>query len=306
MDEAAGRKLESGSKLESEAAPAARPGLPRSSPPAAGGAPSGREMMVVAGAREIRDGEIVFVGMRLPIIAFHLAKLTHAPRAVALYENGVIREHPAAAPLRTMADPPNLRQASMCSDLQAVMSLLQQGRVDLGFLGAGEVDRFGNLNSTLVADDAGGTTRLPGSGGAADIACLARRTVILLTHERRRFRERVHYVTGPGYGDGRGWREREGLGSGGPAAIITDRAVLRFDEDGEAYLASVHPGVRVADVLAATGWPLRVREPVPTTEPPTAREMNLLATVDPAGFWTRGSGHEIREQNHDEDGRDDE
>jgi len=256
--------------------------------PAAVGHAPGREMMVVAGAREIRDGEIVFVGMRLPIVAFHLAKLTHAPRAVALYENGVIREHPAAEPLITMADPPNLRRASMCSDLQAVMSLLQQGRVDLGFLGAGEVDRFGNLNSTLVADGSGGTIRLPGSGGAADIACLARRTVIILRHERRRFRERVHYVTGPGHGDGPGWREREGLGPGGPAAIITDLAELRFDEDGEAYLASVHPGVKVEQVIAATGWPLRVREPVATTEPPTARERNILAEVDPGGFWTRG------------------
>jgi glutaconate CoA-transferase subunit B len=275
MDDAATRKL----------AQSAAPVAPARAEHAA---TAGREMMVVAGAREIQDGEIVFVGMRLPIVAFHLAKLTHAPRAIALYENGVIREHPAAEPLITMADPPNLRRASMCSDLQAVMSLLQQGRVDLGFLGAGEVDRFGNLNSTLVLDDAGGTTRLPGSGGAADIACLARRTVILLRHERRRFRERVHYVTGPGHGEGRGWREREGLAPGGPAAIISDLAILRFDEDGEAYLASVHPGVSVEQVLAATGWPLRVREPVPTTEPPTARERNLLAEVDHGGFWTRG------------------
>lgn len=242
---------------------------------------AGSEIMVVAAAREIADKELVFVGMRLPIIAFHLAKLTHAPRSVALYENGVVRDHPASSPLITMADPPNLRGASMLSDLQAVMSLLQQGRVDLGFLGAGEVDRFGNLNSTAV-----GTARLPGSGGAADIACLARRTVILLRHERRRFPERVHYVTGPGHGDGRGWRERVGLPAGGPSAIITDLAVLRFDGDGEAFLSSVHPGVTVAQVQAATGWSLRIPKEVPETEPPSVRERNLLAEIDPQGFWT--------------------
>ncbi len=258
---------------------------------AAGAAESrqpGGEIMIVAGAREIRDGELVFVGMRLPMIAFNLAKLTHAPRAIALYENGVVREQPAAEPLITMADPPNLRGATMCTDLQGVMSLLQQGRVDLGFLGAGEVDRFGNLNSTVVTGEDGGLRRLPGSGGAADIACLARRTVILLRHELRRFRERVHYMTGPGHGDGAGWRQRNGLPPGGPAAIITDLAILRFDADGEAYLASVHPGATVEQVLAATGWPLRVREPVLTTEPPSARERNLLAEIDPGAFWTGG------------------
>ncbi len=244
------------------------------------------ELMIVAGAREIQDGEIVFVGMRLPMIAFHLAKLTHAPRAIALYENGVVRDHPATTPIVTMADPPNLRGASMCSDLQGVMSLLQQGRVDVGFLGAGEVDRFGNLNSTLVPGE-DGDKRLPGSGGAADIACLARRTVILLPHERRRFPERVHYVTGPGHGDGPGWRERIGLPPGGPSAIITDLAVLRFADDGEAYLASVHPGVSTEQVLAATGWPLRVREPVMVTPAPTVRERNLLTEIDPEQFWTR-------------------
>jgi glutaconate CoA-transferase subunit B len=170
------------------------------------------------------------------------------------------------------------------------MSLLHQGRVDLGFLGAGEVDRFGNLNSTVV-DSGDGPRRLPGSGGAADIACLARRTVILLRHERRRFTERVHYVTGPGHGEGRGWRERVGLLAGGPVAIITDLALLRFDEDGEAYLASVHPGVTIDQVRAATGWALRVPDTVPETEPPTVRERNLLAEIDPEGFWTgRGAG----------------
>src|SRR5690349_2904001 len=200
------------------------------------------ELMVSAAAREIRDGEVVFVGMRLPLIAFVVAKKTHAPHAVGLFENGVIRETPAPELIYTMADPPNLLHATQCLDMLGVMSLLQSGRVDLGFLGAAEVDRFGNLNSTQVSN-VGKTVRLPGSGGACDIACLAHRFVVLLEHSRQRLPERVSYVTSPGNGDGAGWRKRMGLPRGGPSAVITTKAVLRFIDDGEAYVASVHPGL---------------------------------------------------------------
>src|SRR6478609_9283463 len=165
------------------------------------------ELMVAAAAREIKDGEVVFVGMRLPLIAFVVAKRTHAPGAVGLFENGVIRTTPAPELIYTMADPPNLRGATQCLEMLGVMSLLQSGRVHLGFLGAAEVDRFGNLNSTEVRG-ARGMTRLPGSGGACDIASLAHRFVVLLEHTRQRLPERVSYVTSPGNGDGPGWRQR--------------------------------------------------------------------------------------------------
>jgi acyl CoA:acetate/3-ketoacid CoA transferase beta subunit len=132
------------------------------------------ELMVASAAREIRDGEVVFVGMRLPLIAFVVAKKTHAPNAVGLFENGVIRTTPSPELIYTMADPANLMNATQCLDMLGVMSLLQSGRVHLGFLGAAEVDRFGNLNSTEV-HGAKGVTRLPGSGGACDIASLAHR-----------------------------------------------------------------------------------------------------------------------------------
>src|ERR1700693_2742561 len=204
--------------------------------------------MVVSAAREIHDGEVVFVGMRLPMLAFVVAKRTHAPNAVGLFENGVIRAAPASELIYTMADPPNIRGATQCLDMLGVMSLLQSGRVHLGFLGAAEVDRFGNLNSTEVRGPKG-RTRLPGSGGACDIASLAQRFVVLLEHSRERLPERVSYVTSPGNGDGPGWRQRVGLPRGGPAAVITTKAVLRFAEDGEAYLSSTHPGVDVEDVL---------------------------------------------------------
>ncbi|HLX73212.1 MAG TPA: CoA-transferase [Terriglobales bacterium] len=244
------------------------------------------ELMVAAAAREIRDGEVVFVGMRLPLIAFVVAKRTHAPNAVGLFENGVIRSTPARELIYTMADPPNILGATQCLDMLAVMSLLQSGRVNLGFLGAAEVDRFGNLNSTQVKTDKG-MVRLPGSGGACDIASLAHRFVVLLEHDRRRLPERVSYVTSPGNGDGPGWRKKVGLPRGGPSAVITTKAVLRFGEDGEAYLASVHPGVTVEDVLNNTGWELRLDDQVGVTPVPSAAELRAIREYDKEGFWTK-------------------
>jgi glutaconate CoA-transferase, subunit B len=244
-----------------------------------------RELMVASAAREIRDGEVVFVGMRLPLIAFVVAKRTHAPNAVGLFENGVVRSTPAPELIYTMADPPNILRATQCVEMLTVMSLLQSGRVHLGFLGAAEVDRFGNLNSTQVQGP-NGFTRLPGSGGACDISSLAHRFVVLLEHGKRRLPHHVSYVTSPGNGDGPGFRHRVGLPRGGPAAVITDKAILRFDENGEAYLASTHPGVTVDQVLANTGWPLRLSRTLKQTDAPTAAELTAIREYDKAGFWT--------------------
>jgi glutaconate CoA-transferase subunit B len=245
------------------------------------------EIMVAAASREMRDGEFVFVGMRLPLLSFLVAKRTHAPRAVALYENGVLRDTPAAEMLYTMGDGPNLRGATLCGSMLDVMGFLQQGRVQVGFLGAAEVDRFGNLN-TIWGRRGGNEIRLPGSGGACDIACLAQRTVIVMAHERHRFVERVAHVTSPGYGAGNAWRRVRGLpAKSGPSAIITTLGVLRFSEDGEAYLASVHPGVAVEEVLAATGWSLRVDDALMETPAPTEEELAAIRALDSKGFWTR-------------------
>jgi glutaconate CoA-transferase subunit B len=258
------------------------------------------ELMVAAAAREIRDGEVVFVGMRLPLIAFVVAKRTHAPNAIGLFENGVVRSTPAPELIYTMADPANILGATQCLDMLTVMSLLQAGRVDLGFLGAAEVDRFGNLNSTQVGGergraaratagkDAGATktVRLPGSGGACDIASLAKRFVVLMEHSKCRLPERVSYITSPGNGEGAGWRQRVGLPRGGPSAVITTKAVLRFGEDGEAYLASTHPGVTVEDVAVNTGWKMRVTADARQTPKPTAAELAAIREYDKKGFWT--------------------
>src|SRR5437868_5702722 len=237
------------------------------------------ELMVAVAAREIHDGELVFVGMRLPLIAFVVAKRTHAPNAIGLFENGVIRSTPAPELIYTMADPPNLLGATQCLDMMGVMSLLQSGRVDLGFLGAAEVDRFGNLNSTQV-NGPKGIIRLPGSGGACDIASLAQRFVVLLDHKKERLPGRVSFITSPGYGDGPGWRKRVGLPRGGPSAVITSKAVLRFDADGEAYLHSVHPGIEVDDVLSQTGWKLRLGKNVQQTPQPSDAELKAIREYD--------------------------
>jgi glutaconate CoA-transferase, subunit B len=245
------------------------------------------ELMVIAAAREIADGELAFVGMRLPMLAFLVARRTHAPRAVGLFENGIVRETPSPELLYTMGDSPNLRGATACGQMVDVMGLLQQGRVDLGFLGAAEVDRFGNLNTTWGRRHHE-LQRLPGSGGACDIACLAQRTIVLLAHERGRLVERVTHLTSPGYGSGHGWRRSQGLPAGsGPSAIITSRGVLRFGSDGEAYLASVHPGVSVEEVLENTGWTLRIADELIETIPPSEEELAAIRQLDPHHFWTR-------------------
>ena len=242
------------------------------------------ELMVVAAAREIKDREVVFVGMRLPLIAFVVAKKAHAPNAIGLFENGVVRATPSPELIYTMADPPNIKGATQCLDMLSVMSLSQSGRVSPGFLGAAEVDKYGNLNSTQVQGK-NGLVRLPGSGGACDIASLAHRFVALLEHARHRLPERVSYITSPGNGDGAGWRKRVGLPGGGPSAVITSKCVLRFGDDGEAYLATAHPGVTVDDVVANTGWKLKVKDVMPTAEPTTA-ELAAIREYDTKGFWT--------------------
>jgi glutaconate CoA-transferase subunit B len=243
--------------------------------------------MVVAAAREIKDGEVVFVGMRLPLIAFVVAKKTHAPNAVGLFENGVIRTTPSPELIYTMADPPNIKSATQCLDMMGVMALLQSGRVNLGFLGAAEVDKYGNLNSTQV-EGKNGMVRLPGSGGACDIASLAHRFVALLEHSRHRLPERVSYITSSGNGQGPGWRKSVGLPRGGPSAVITTKCVLRFnDQSGQAFVSTLHPGVTAEDVKANTGWTVDIAPDVKTTAEPTPAELQAIKEYDREGFWTK-------------------
>lgn len=242
--------------------------------------------MVAAAAREIRDGDKVFVGMRLPLLGFAVAKETHAPGAIGIFENGVIRDWPALQSIFTMSDPPNVAGALLCGGLNDVMYLLQSGRVDLGFIGGAEVDRFGNLNTHWVEEN-GKRIRLPGSGGAADIATMAKRCIIIMNHERRRFTPKVQYITSPGFGDGGEWRNERGLTGGGPSRVITSMGIFSFDAaTREMILSSYHPGVSVDDIKHETGWPLRVAPDVGETNPPTEAELAAVRKYDPKGVWT--------------------
>jgi glutaconate CoA-transferase subunit B len=246
------------------------------------------ELMVAAAAREIRDGETVFVGMRLPLIAFMLAKKTHAPTAVGLFEAGLLRDQPARELLYTMGDPPNVAGACWATGLWEVMSTLQRGEVDLGFIGGAEVDRHGNLNTSAIGDPLQPQIKLPGSGGAADIAALSRRFVTVMQHERRRLRARVDFVTSPGFGDGTGWRNRVGLAGGGPSALITTLAVFDFPEQ-SAMLRSYHPFTSLQEIAGQTGWPLGDTREVQPTPAPTSDELEIIRAYDPTGFWTSRS-----------------
>lgn len=248
-----------------------------------------QELMVAVASREIGDGQLVFVGMRLPILAYAVARNTHAPGARALFELGLMRDQPGDGFLGTMGDPPNVVRALWATRMSNVMSLMAQGEADLGFIGGAEVDRFGNLNTSYIGDFRKPALKLPGSGGGADIAILSRRWVTLMSHQRRRLVDRVSYVTSPGHGDGSpGWRARKGLIGGGPAAIVTTLGVLRFPpEGGEAYLGSYHPGSSVDDVRAETGWDLKIGPEVAETPAPTAAELEQIRRFDPDGFWTR-------------------
>jgi len=247
------------------------------------------ELMVVAGSREIRNDDVVFVGMRLPLLAFQLAKATHAPQAIGIFENGVLRDRPAREALYTMGDTPNIEGAIWTTSMIDIMSLLQAGRVTLGFIGGAEVDRFGNLNTTYIGGRENTRVRLPGSGGGSDIASLSQRFVIIMSHEKRRFVNRVTYVTSPGFGNGGTWREKKGLRGGGPCAVITTKGIFRFEPDTkEMVLDSVHPGVSVEEVLDNTGWKLKLDREIRETLPPERSELGIIRKYDPEGFWTRG------------------
>jgi glutaconate CoA-transferase, subunit B len=249
-----------------------------------------RELMVSAAAREIEDGDVAFVGMRLPLIAFQLAVSTHAPNALSVFESGVVRDDPADGFIHTMCDLPNLNCAVSTTDMIDIMSRLQRGDVDVGFLGGAEIDRRGNLNTTRVQADER-EIRLPGSGGACDIANMAGRTVILMAHESRRFVEDVHYNTSPGYGESEEWRTENDVTGGGPDALVTTKATFGF-YNGELFLKTTHPGVSVNEVQADFPWELQTigdigQGKVEETSEPTERELSLIRKFDPEGFWTQ-------------------
>lgn len=246
------------------------------------------EIMAVAGARELRDGETVVVGLGLPQVGCVLAKRTHAPGLTSLLEIGVVNMNPVDTPVG-LADSRIFYRATCWSGFLDVLGMnLHRGVVDVGFLGALELDRHGNINTTLLKEDSGKIRYFNGSAGGNDVASLAKRVIVILRHEKRKLPMAVAHLTSPGFAGGKS-RAELGLRGGGPHRVITDMAVLGFHaETREATLLSVHPGVRVEEVVENTGFPLRLPEEVPETPLPTAEELRLLREeIDPRRAYLR-------------------
>lgn len=243
------------------------------------------EIMTIVAARELRNGVVCFVGIGKPSLAANLARRTHAPDIVLIYESGTIGAKPTRPPL-SIGDGELATTADTVVTVPEIFTYwLQAGRIDVGFLGAAQVDRFGNINTTVVGDYRDPVTRLPGAGGAPEIATSAREVFILLNHTRRAFVETLDFVTSVGHATGGDSRARMGLPGAGPTVIITDIGVLRPDPvTKEFVLTAVHPGRTVDDAIAATGWDLKVSDAVKETASPTAEELReLRALTSPSG-----------------------
>jgi glutaconate CoA-transferase subunit B len=241
------------------------------------------ELMAVAGARELRNGEIVGVGLGLPVVSAFLAKRTHAPRMTILFELGVVDPEPLEVGVHGLSDPRIWYRATIHTSFADMLgTVLHKGLIDVGFLGALEIDMYGNLNTTLLGDPDGKFRRFTGSGGGNDIASNAKRTVITIRHEARKLNEAVAFVTNPGYLRGGDEREKLGL-RGGPSRVITDKAIFDFDPTSKRMrLVSIHPNTTLEDVLANMSFEPIIPDDLPFTEPPTAEQVRLIREeIDP-------------------------
>ena len=249
---------------------------------------SSAELMIVNAARLLRDRDVVFVGVGQPNLACNLARRTHAPNLVMIYEAGVIGARPARLPL-SIGDPTLVSgAASVCSMYDIFTLYLQRGNVDVGFLGGAQIDRFGNINATVIGDYSQPKVRLPGSGGAMEIAAWANRCYIMTPHQKRRFPEKVDFCTSAGFLSGRAERQAAGVRGGGPQAVVTNLGIMEPDETGELVLTHIHPGVQVEQVQENTGWPLKVADDLCVTQPPTDEELRILREeLDPRGVYLR-------------------
>jgi glutaconate CoA-transferase, subunit B len=247
------------------------------------------ELLTINAARLLRDDDVVFVGVGLPNLACNLARRTHAPNLVMIYEAGVIGAQPARLPL-SIGDPTLVSGAlSVCSMYDIFAFYLQRGNVDVGFLGGAQIDRYGNINATVIGDYQHPKVRLPGSGGSMEIAAWANRCYIITPHQKRRFPEKVHFRTSAGFLNGRAEREGANLRGGGPQAVVTDLGILEPDDNGELVLTALHPGKTIADVQENTGWEIKIADPLRTTEPLAAEELRILRTeLDPDGIYLKG------------------
>lgn len=246
---------------------------------------SADEMMSVAAARALGEGMSCFVGIGLPSTAANLARRTHAPNLTLIYESGCLGAKPSRLPL-------SIGDGELADTADAVVSVpevfnywLQPGRIDVGFLGAAQLDKFGNINTTVIGSDYHDPkVRLPGAGGAPEIAASCKEVFVVLRQSKRTFVDEVDFVTSFGHGSGRGDRERLGLRGAGPTLVVTDLGLMRPDpETSELTLTELHPGVELGQVVEATGWTLKAAADLKTTPAPTERELTLLRELKKAG-----------------------
>ncbi len=247
------------------------------------------ELVTVMSARFLEDGKIVFGGAGMPLISSILAQKTHAPKLTILFEGGVIGPHiePGKLPPSTN-EQRCARRGNMLLSITDVLLLQQRGYVDYGFLGGAQIDQYGNLNSSFIGDPDHPKVRLPGTGGANDIASLASKILVSMHHEKKRFVEKVDFITTPGYLQGGDSRARAGLPVGGAYKVITHLGVFGFDaETKKMRVDALHPGASLDEVKARTGFELMVPDNIPNTEPPTEEELRILRVLDPEQRYTK-------------------
>jgi len=246
------------------------------------------ELRITVAARELKDGDSVLVGVGEPNLAANLAKKLQAPNLNMVYESGTVGSNPYRMPL-SIGDPCLVTGAkSICSMYEQFAYYLQGGKIDVGFLGGAQIDKYGNINSTVIGSYGSPKVRLPGSGGACDIATNVKKIIIVTPHEARRFVEKVDFRTSPGFIDGKAAWKKLKLQGGGPYAVITDLCTMKFDEEsGEMMLVSLHPGVTVEKVEQNTPWKLKVASSLGQTPAPTEKEVMTLRAIDPTKIYLR-------------------
>jgi glutaconate CoA-transferase subunit B len=249
---------------------------------------SSAELMIINAARLLRDGDVVFVGVGQPNLACNLAKRTHAPNLVMIYEAGVIGAEPARLPL-SIGDPTLVSGAlSVVSMYDIFANYLQRGNVDVGFMGGAQIDKYGNINATVIGDYAHPKVRLPGSGGSQEIAAWANRCYIMTPHQKRRFPEKVDFLTSAGFLNGRKEREATSVRGSGMLAVVTDIGMLEPDESGEMVLTALHPGKTAEQAKENTSWDLKVARNLSTTESVTENELHILREdLDPNRIYLK-------------------
>jgi glutaconate CoA-transferase, subunit B len=251
---------------------------------------SSAELMIVNASRLLRDRDVVFVGVGQPNLACNLARRTHAPNLLMIYEAGVIGAQPARLPL-SIGDPTLVSGATAVCSMYDIFALyLQRGKVDVGFMGGAQIDRFGNINATVIGDYAHPKVRLPGSGGSKEISAWANRCYMMTPHQKRRFPEKVDFNTSAGFLSGRIERDALGLRGKGPQAVVTDLGILEPDENGELILTALHPGATSEQAKANTGWDLIIAPDLRDTKAPSAEELRILREeLDPTGIHLKSS-----------------